>query len=176
VGTFSGDIERLDMFMVCYRYVEKEGEVLGGRILLGWLAPLHRQIYGGMGLRTAGPFLFGLMNPHAKFARTGKLPSLIGEFYLSFGLWGLIIGQLLYGALLKQISTITRHYPLRPLALAVYPYLVFITSYIVITGVVQLFYLASVLAGIFVAVVISGFKTEKLVQVSDHSESPIEDP
>ena len=25
VGTISGDIERLDMFMVCYRYVEKEG-------------------------------------------------------------------------------------------------------------------------------------------------------
>ena len=166
--TFNSGIERLDQFLICYRYVEKEGKGLGGTTLLAWLGPVNRHLFGGaLQGHTAGPFLFGLVNPHAKGAKTGILPSLPGELYLNFGLWGLILGQLLYGALLKQISAMTRQHPMRPLTLAIYPYLTLITTYLIITGTVQLFYVTTVMVGIFTATLISGLRTDKPVLRSD---------
>jgi hypothetical protein len=172
LGTVSGDIERLDMLLICYSYVEKEGQGLGAKILLGWLGPVYRHLFGGaLGGASAGQSLFGLVNPHARGAKTGMLPSLPGELYLSFGLWGLILGQLLYGALLKQIRALTRRQPMRPLAQAAYPYLTFIATYLVLTGTVTLFYLATVLLGLFIAAAISGFRTDKPVTESDASDA-----
>lgn len=161
-GTLAVDIERLDMFLVCYKYVSKEGKALGGKNMLGWLSPVDRALFGGsLELEHAGPFINSLVNPHQRFNRTGSLPSLIGELYLNFGLWGLLLGQLLYGVLLKQISAITRQHPIKPLNLSVYPYINFIVTYVVLTGTVQLFYLVVVMTGIFIATMISGFRPAK---------------
>lgn len=160
--TIATDVERLDIVLVVYKYIEEGGDLKGGRTLFGWLQPISTEFFDASEeSQTAGPFLFQLLNPHASDARAGAQPSLPGELLLNFGLAGVLIGLFVYGAVLKLTGRLVNKAPLDELGLALYPYIAVMLAMIAISGTHVIFRIIIVTAGSMAVVFVTRRKARR---------------
>lgn len=152
LATIDRDIEKLDALAIIYRYEDTGGELLAGKTLLNWVGPVNRLLLGGA-LETiaAGPFLYGIINPYARGAPTGVIPSLPGELYLNFAVAGVIVGMVLFGLLLGLMRRFFLAGYSSPLRLALYAYPLWIVPKMVIDGTHLLTKVAAVIVAIGIA-------------------------
>jgi hypothetical protein len=136
----SANIDQLDTAMIAVRYVELHGATLGPAVLMSWVAPLDRQLLGGViPWIYTGVFMDLLVNPQHRGWNTALSPSLPGELYIGLGWPGIGVGMLSYGALFGLFTVWSERRAVRPLLFAAYPFVVYMTAKMIVDGTTHAF-------------------------------------
>lgn len=150
--TLGSGVEHLDSFMVALRFIETGGEIRRGATLIAWLNPIFRLMGSPTHFQDAGQILDYAANPGHRGFPTAITPSLKGELVLNFGVVGMLLGMLIYGAVLGVVHLISRMAASgSDISLALLPYTLWIVVKVPIDGSHLLFKLAVVITPLVIA-------------------------
>lgn len=139
-GVVETNIEQFDSAMIAVRFVEKERVVLGPMVLLNWLGPIDRTIFGGtIPTIYSGTFLDLLVTPEHKGWNTALSPSIVGELWLGLGWPGICGGMFAIGLAFSMLSRWADNWQKQPLIFAAYPFTVYMVTKLIVDGTTHLF-------------------------------------